>query len=635
MRNSGKFGNIFIALLIAASFAIAGCGGGGGTAAVEEPPAMPDPTPQEMCEGDGGRYNADGSCTSAADVAAEMAEATALSDAQDAAMAAFTAAMAAVYGAVDPVAMANAQVQAAAAGTANAAAQAATTSEDAMTHQMAAEAARDMAVEAGMTRGLGITTVANAAANKSAIDSAALIGVPAPAPISNAGRVGAALNSAAGAAIANNAGVNTDNDADNGAETIATINQGRVNNAVPPVHIGQVTVAASHTGTAPRFTVNAVTGNNGNAPPAPLAVNTLRRGETPAALVMSGEKPGGGWEGAEMTRSRSGPAGWRENAVIYTDINPPGQAYNAAGAINLRDLNGNNALDEAPDANGNLDTVVDQAVITGEIPGDGSHFAATYNENPTDGNPARSGRFFCGAILDCSISVDATGVVRAIQGYVFQPAIPGVITRPDSDYLAWGVWVSVPNAVPGTDANGPTNPATAAAFAAGNNPFAVPAALTGSATYNGAATGLYSAAGMVEYFEADASLMANFGGRSGVDSNPRNNVADTLLFGAVTGSITNIKAGGMDVDGSLTLGRAPVLSADGVAAATTFSGSTGGTLGGRAMSGAWHGQFYGPNRAAGVAVRTEFPTTAAGTFGANSVIPGTSILGAFGARKAD
>ena len=46
MRNSGKFGNIFIALLIAASFAIAGCGGGGGTAAVEEPP-MTGPTDAE------------------------------------------------------------------------------------------------------------------------------------------------------------------------------------------------------------------------------------------------------------------------------------------------------------------------------------------------------------------------------------------------------------------------------------------------------------------------------------------------------------------------------------------------------------------------------------------------------------
>ena len=59
---------------------LAGCGGGGGTAAVEEDPPAVTETPQEMCEGGGGRYNADGSCTSAADLAEEMA----LSGAQEA-----------------------------------------------------------------------------------------------------------------------------------------------------------------------------------------------------------------------------------------------------------------------------------------------------------------------------------------------------------------------------------------------------------------------------------------------------------------------------------------------------------------------------------------------------------------------
>ena len=66
------------AFALAAVFAVAlaGCGGGG-TATAPDPPTMPGTTPQEMCEGDGGRYNADGSCTSAADLAAErMAAAT-------------------------------------------------------------------------------------------------------------------------------------------------------------------------------------------------------------------------------------------------------------------------------------------------------------------------------------------------------------------------------------------------------------------------------------------------------------------------------------------------------------------------------------------------------------------------------
>ena len=110
------------------------------------------PTPQEMCEADGGRYNADGSCTDAAMLAEEMA----LSGAQDAASMAAAAAMAAVAGAKDPVAASNAYGYAKMAQEASEAADAATTSEMAMGHQMAAEDARDKAMEAAGMRGLGI-----------------------------------------------------------------------------------------------------------------------------------------------------------------------------------------------------------------------------------------------------------------------------------------------------------------------------------------------------------------------------------------------------------------------------------------------------------------------------------------------
>ena len=77
--------------MLAAAFALtlAGCGGnGGGTAAVDpDPPVVtPEPTPQEMCAAEDGRFEDDGSCTSAADleterIAAEEAAADKVADA--------------------------------------------------------------------------------------------------------------------------------------------------------------------------------------------------------------------------------------------------------------------------------------------------------------------------------------------------------------------------------------------------------------------------------------------------------------------------------------------------------------------------------------------------------------------------
>ncbi len=65
----GKWKSFAMMALLVAALGVAGCGGGGGGAAEE--PAAPMPTPQEMCEADGGRYNADGTCTSAAELVME------------------------------------------------------------------------------------------------------------------------------------------------------------------------------------------------------------------------------------------------------------------------------------------------------------------------------------------------------------------------------------------------------------------------------------------------------------------------------------------------------------------------------------------------------------------------------------
>ena len=190
--------------------------------------------------------------------------------------------------------------------------------------------------------------------------------------------------------------------------------------------------------------------------------------------------------------------------------------------------------------------------MAGDVPNDGSNFAATFNEDTTDDEPPVMGQFRC-ITSPCSISVDADGKIVANSGYTFHASTG--ITKQDADYLAWGVWLRVPDAIPAVGATATT---FAGAFASGNDVFLVYPQLKGKATYNGVANGLYSAGGMVEQFEADVMLEANFGGDVGADSTANTSENDNLLWGAVTGMVSNINAGGMAVDGSLSLLRAPV-----------------------------------------------------------------------------
>ncbi|MCY3825305.1 MAG: hypothetical protein OXG62_15705 [Nitrospinae bacterium] len=510
----------------------------------------------------------------------EEMEAEALEDAQNAAMAAATAAAAAVAGAVDPVAATNAKVHADAAQEASDAAAAATTSEMAEGHQTAAETARDSAVEAAGERGLGLTSLANKITNQSAIDNAVLEGREAPKAVSNATRVGTEL-----AATAANAVEQTAVTSGEASPSAGSVSQGA------PAASATVTHGAS----GPTITV---TGPGG----------TLVGGEAPKLLTTRGD-----WMGRELLENAASDT----YVNVYTDIQAPKTApnYDATNTVAL--------------AAGQI--------IGGDIPGNGKTFTGTLNVSATDNVPMRTGRFFCASGTACSISVDEKSAIVATQGYVFQPMISGTTSTADADYLAWGVWLTVP------DATGTNDVAAAGAFASGNDAFQVRAELTGTATYNGVASGMYSAAGMVEYFDADVSLTANFGGTLGADSTPGSapdaTDNDGLLVGAVTGSVSNIMAGGMSVDGSLTLKKANIIAAGENGDSTTgFDGDAEGTVGGALLKGEWGGQFYGPNKAAAgsMAARTEYPTTAAGTFGAtgggNTPV---SILGSFGSWKAE
>ncbi|MCY3824419.1 MAG: hypothetical protein OXG62_11185 [Nitrospinae bacterium] len=586
------------AFAMAAVFALvlAGCGGGGGgTAATPDPPAPvePEPTPQETCEADGGRYNADGSCTSAADLAEEMA----LSGAQSAAMAAYMAAAAAVSGAKDPVAAGNAQMYAAMAKEASDAAAMATTSAMAGEYQMKAETAQGKAEMAAGTRGLGLTMLANKELNTEDIRNAGLEGKDPPKPVNNAKNVGTAMAAATAAAA-----------------VTGMTNQGGISAGTQLV-VAEIagTAVADHKKTGSTFAVG-------------MGTDRLLVGETPSRFQTKG-----GWEAQDLLLVDGTDATLKTHLVISTDIQADTQNYDATASTT------------------DTITVGTSVIVAGEIARDGKNFAVSFNSNPADNRPPVAGQFQCNT-TPCSISVDESGKIVANQNYTFHESTG--ITDPDGDYLAWGMWVQASTIDDASSRATPNLNAQAGAFAYGSDQFDVKAVLTDTATYNGDATGLYSAGGMVEYFDADVTLEANFGGTVGADSTAAtadNN--DGLLVGAVTGTVSNIRAGGMAVDGMLTLKRAPLIDTNADAAnggidqnteagtfTGPFTGDVSGTLVGRAMAGNWGGQFYGPSGASGKAAETQYPTTAAGTFAAEA--PGHSadpirIMGSFGTWKAE
>lgn len=176
----------------------------------------------------------------------------------------------------------------------------------------------------------------------------------------------------------------------------------------------------------------------------------------------------------------------------------------------------------------------------------------------------------------------------------------------DTDYLAMGYWIR--ERKERTDSN-----YAFAIAAGGSDPFTAEnvVGLTGTATYDGYATGLHTkkenaaADPVIDYFTAKASLMAVFG--------------DANALGTVSGTITEgMTAGGERVP-DLTLGSAEISSGG-----HTFSGSTIGN----GLAGEWGGQFYSNGANA-----TDHPGSAAGTFGAKTADDLEGLVGAFATYK--
>ena len=192
---------------------------------------------------------------------------------------------------------------------------------------------------------------------------------------------------------------------------------------------------------------------------------------------------------------------------------------------------------------------------------------------------------------------------------------------PEADYLAFGHWLYIPEDATDADAY------DFGVFASGGDPFETSnlRGLTGTASYAGAAAGMYYVNGLssrpdVGSFTADVALTTDFG--------------DGSATGFVNGELNNFTFEG-DVASSLpaavTLAATPhssIFEGFGVEQGSTnifdtawsgqqapwpggwIGGTTEASVDGTAWSGDWNGVFYGNGAAS-----TDHPTSVAGTFG--------------------
>ena len=212
----------------------------------------------------------------------------------------------------------------------------------------------------------------------------------------------------------------------------------------------------------------------------------------------------------------------------------------------------------------------------------------------------------------CKVTLDDKGTVTGIEGtWNFDADVDAMVHIPDTEYLHFGWWVKAPDAADGKY----TFQTFAGASTEATN---VTEAMTGTATYAGAAAGVYVlkdvSGGLVTGasngdFTASATLTADFE----VD--------------AINGSITDfVNGAGDSMDGwSVTLNNA------GLDNTASFSGTTLGKIGDGSGAGNWTGTFYGEESTARPDDSPVRPTDVAGRFDAH--LPGAHIAGAYGASK--
>ena len=383
----------------------------------------------------------------------------------------------------------------------------------------------------------------------------------------------------------------------------ATVADGTFNDTA---HMVAPTVAATNDGTA--VTVGVTEGGmrqSGNT-----GGSFAEREDGPASIA--------GWTGARFERGTA-----IERLTVYTDVGTPEAMAFTPGNLNL--LNEVSGLTGAaiPDSGLAVEAAYWPLVRSTSLAAAPARGSVTHGATGTGADEGLSfngvfagaaGGYSCSGAA-CSVTLDDTGAATEMGGtWTFGPDGGAMVQVPDYDHLQFGWWLQ--------EKDDGSRDFQTFAGGTGFTPGAgtVTAAMTGSATYRGAAAGVYAsvdfAGGQVTgategEFTAEATLTAHFFG--------------ALDDGEISGEIDSFRnmSGETMAGWRVTLSRVELT--DGQAA---FAGQTGATLGpGTSGNGSWEGLFHG----AGSNADNPRPGHVTGRFDAHFL--GTRVAGAFGASK--
>ena len=241
------------------------------------------------------------------------------------------------------------------------------------------------------------------------------------------------------------------------------------------------------------------------------------------------------------------------------------------------------------------------------------------------------GTYRCNAAAACTVTLDSDGMITAMSdGWVFIPASDASVDVADGDYLHYGFWLKRT-----TDSDGAVTYNEVETFAGSSVPVSGDlGAVTGRATYNGGATGVYvrnvtgqdgaEILARSGHFRADAELRATFGQ---VLADPTDTTSGTIapnMLNTLRGTIDNFR---LSDNSDLRPGWSVALEGDITAGTGTASGTAEGGMG----DGSFTATFHGSTDPDADGTADTQPGSVVGEF--NAGFSNGSVAGAFGARK--